>query len=318
MENKLIITIVNLSALSTVLGSFYQDEVNFEPKDVIPILATATLLQLQGLIDQCTEVMTETTNVKTVVSYYDAAVSYGVSAVKNVAKRWLEVNLLSHTYYNSSLLKCISAELMTEIISSPGLVAMQTEFCIYMMLRVWLYVQLNEDADVTKLEDYYRNHDWREPLLKTARGKPYVMPFKALRLKYLVAHDKDVQILNKDMIIPPDWLNPAFREQWLHLLRIDANKDCGPKHMSEEDFARECFRCGRCVDHPAEHIWRWTAFQYGLDLVVCLDSHILKIRRNHRVDYERIEANHGKHNIIIKLVLPKRFVFQFINSQVHG
>lgn len=120
-----------------MLGSFYQDEISLEPKDVIPILATATLFQLQGLIDQCTEIMAETTNLKTVVPYHNAAVSYGVPKVKNACKRWLEVNLMGHGWNHPAFLKEISPELMAELVASPDLVAMQTEFCIYMMLRLW-------------------------------------------------------------------------------------------------------------------------------------------------------------------------------------
>lgn len=125
------------TALSIVLGSFYQDEVSIEPKNVISILATSTLFQLQGLIDQCTEIMIETTNIKTVVPYYNAAVSYGVPTVKTAAKRWLEVNLLGYGSRYPGFLKEITPELMVELIKSPELVAIQTEFCIYMMLRVW-------------------------------------------------------------------------------------------------------------------------------------------------------------------------------------
>lgn len=70
--------------------------------------------------------------------------------------------------------------------------------------------------------------------------------------------------------------------------------------MSNEEFAKECFRCGRCIDKPGEHIWRWTAFHFGLDLVVYLDTTSLRIRRNFRMDVDHITANHSKRNIIIK------------------
>lgn len=104
---------------------------------MISTLATATLFQLQSLIDQCTEIMSETTNNKTVVSYYNAAISYGVPKVKNSCKRWLEVNLMPYGWHHPAFLKEISPDLMVELVDSPNLVVMQTEFCIYMMLRVW-------------------------------------------------------------------------------------------------------------------------------------------------------------------------------------
>ncbi|KAK0182164.1 hypothetical protein PV327_000327 [Microctonus hyperodae] len=307
--NEKIITVeiadpkITLDSLSTVLGSFYQDEVSLEPKDVISILATSTLFQLQGLIDQCTEIMVETTNIKTVVPYYNAAVSYGVPAVKVAAKRWLEVNLLGYGWKYPTFLKEINPELMTELIESPDLVAMQTEFCIYMMLREWLFIHLQNSEETTDISEYFKKHSWVEPLLNTMKDKKYVAPFRALRMKHLLLHDQDVKIIHSDNLIPSEWLHDAYKEQWLHLLRIDANKDRGPEQMTNEEFAKECFRCGRCIDQPGEHIWRWTAFHFGLDLVVYLDTTSLRIRRNFRIDVDHITANHSKRSIIVKVCL---------------
>lgn len=70
--------------------------------------------------------------------------------------------------------------------------------------------------------------------------------------------------------------------------------------MSETDFSKECFRCGRCVEKPGEHIWRWTAFLFGLDLVVSLDATTLRIRRNYKLDTDHITINQRKRNIIIR------------------
>lgn len=87
--------------------------------------------------------MVETTNIETVVSYYNAAISYGVPTVKAAAKRWLEVNLLGYGWLHLSFLKEITPDLMAELISSPDLVVMQTESCIYIMLRAWYVSKLH-------------------------------------------------------------------------------------------------------------------------------------------------------------------------------
>ena len=52
-----------------VLGSLYQDELVVEPAEVVPLLATATLLQLDGVIDQCVAIMEETVNAQVCSSY---------------------------------------------------------------------------------------------------------------------------------------------------------------------------------------------------------------------------------------------------------
>ncbi|EGI68012.1 PREDICTED: protein germ cell-less [Acromyrmex echinatior] len=295
---------ITINSLSVVLGSLYQDEVSLEPKEVVSILATSTLFQLQGLIDECVDIMIETTNSETVVSYYNAAVSYGVPTVKAAAKRWLEVNLLGYGWRHPSFLKEISPDLMTELVTSPDLVVLQTEFCIYMMLRLWLFAHIHDyEHETLKIDEFFKNHKWTEPFLTTEEGKEYAAPFKALRMKYLLLHEQDDKILYSDNLIPPDWLHSAYREQWLHLLRVDGNKDRGPVQMTEEEFSKECYRCGRCVEKPGEHIWRWKAFHYGLDLLMTLDTTSLRIERNHRIDCEHIKANHKEHKILIKVCL---------------
>lgn len=294
---------ITINSLSVVLGSLYQDEVSLEPKEVVSILATSTLFQLQGLIDECVDIMIETTNSETVVSYYNAAVSYGVPTVKAAAKRWLEVNLLGYGWRHPSFLKEITPDVMTELVASPDLVVLQTEFCIYMMLRLWLFAHIHDYEETLKVDDYFKNHKWTEPFLMTEEGKKYAAPFKALRMKYLLLHEQDDKILYSDNLIPPDWLHSAYREQWLHLLRVDGNKDRGPMRMTEEEFSKECFRCGRCVEKPGEHVWRWKAFHYGLDLLMTLDTTSLRIERNHRIDCDHIKANHKEHKILIKVCL---------------
>lgn len=47
-----------------VFGSLYNSDIALNPLDIVPILATATMFQLDGLIEQCTEVMMETINPK--------------------------------------------------------------------------------------------------------------------------------------------------------------------------------------------------------------------------------------------------------------
>lgn len=45
-----------------MFGSLYLDEVTLDPRDIISTLATATLFQLDGLIERCAEVMNESMN----------------------------------------------------------------------------------------------------------------------------------------------------------------------------------------------------------------------------------------------------------------
>ena len=87
--------VITLDALHVTLGSLYQDEIAVEPSDVIPVLATASLFTLEGLISQCLVIMDETVNVQTVVKYWEASMQYGCLEMARTCHDWLAVNLLS-------------------------------------------------------------------------------------------------------------------------------------------------------------------------------------------------------------------------------
>lgn len=138
------------AALEAVFGSLYIDEVTIDPKTVVSVLATATLFQLDGLIDRCAEVMTETVNAESTISYYEAACQYGVQSVKQSTFKWLEVNLLSYYSKHSKWLSHISTDLMAELVNSADLFVVQTEFSLYMLLRFWLFLKLHPNYEITE------------------------------------------------------------------------------------------------------------------------------------------------------------------------
>jgi len=90
-----------------------------------------------------------------------------------------------------------------------------------------LFTHIHSYEEILKIDEYYKNHKWTESFLTTEEGQEYAAPFKALRIKYLLLHEQDNKILYNDNLMPPDWLHNAYREQWLYLLRINANKDRG-------------------------------------------------------------------------------------------
>lgn len=125
----------------------YSDEIEIDAKGVISVLATATLFHLDGIIDKCAEVMIESINADTAINYYEAACQYGCQNVKKSAFAWLETNLLCIYTKYPNLLRQISIELMTALVSSPDLYVMQTEFSLYTLLRSWIYLRLHPNYD---------------------------------------------------------------------------------------------------------------------------------------------------------------------------
>lgn len=300
---------INLDSLYTVLGSLYLDEITLEPIEVVPTLATATLFQLEGIIDQCAEIMTETVNAETAVKYYEAACEYGVQKVKEVAFKWLLVNLLSHFQDQSKRLHEISIDLMQKLVSSSDLFVMQTEFSIYVLLRYWMFLHLHPEWESSSRESlleaqqYFQNRKDEEPFLASREGKRFAGPFRALRFQHLVNHHLDIDMLKSDRIVPQDWLAPSVSQQWYHMLRVDQGLDRGPKSIENDEFCRDCVRCGRTLVNAGEHVWRWTGFNMGLDLIWSCSTRTLRVKRNHRTEHEVMLSLQSRRHIMCRVTL---------------
>ncbi|GFR01035.1 germ cell-less protein-like 1, partial [Trichonephila clavata] len=241
---------ITTEALHKVFGSLYQDEIQILPLEAVSILASATLLQLDDLILQSIEVMKESINIDTVLLYYEAAELYGLADIKNNALDWLYKNMDSISK-SAVHLQQISCDLMAELISSHKLVVVQTEYTLYSLLRSWVFLKENF---------IYRNAD---SFLDAAD-----LYFKSTK----AAH----HFYN---IIPIEWFMPIFKMQWYRMLRVDQGADKGPKQVSEEDFNRDCLRCGRVLQADVQHSWRWTGFNFGFDIVITYKDGCFKLRR---------------------------------------
>lgn len=121
------------------LGSLYEGEVNLTSSKVVSIVASAKLLALQELVDQCTKMMIETIDETTVINYLKASLLYDLGDVKRTTEQWLHLNIVyaSEIKQDFSFLQDISAEHMKAILSSPNLFIWSDEFCLYKMLRKW-------------------------------------------------------------------------------------------------------------------------------------------------------------------------------------
>uniref|UniRef100_W8BY25 Protein germ cell-less n=1 Tax=Ceratitis capitata TaxID=7213 RepID=W8BY25_CERCA len=333
---------ITLEALDAVFGSMYSDEIEIDPKAVISVLATATLFHLDGIIDKCAEVMIESINAETAINYYEAACQYGSVNVKKAAMVWLETNLLCIYPKEERLLRQISVELMTELITSPDLYVMQTEFSLYTLLRTWIYLRLhplydpsnpsattssttNDDdrdkvtsgnsnaGDGASLADliqaYFSNRSEKRSFLATLEGQQFVPAFQALRTQYLTNHHTDLKIVLNDNIIPKDWLHSHVLTHWNSILKVDHLPEEGPQNLDPDVFYKNCMRCGRILLEPGYQKWRWTGFNFGLDLVLVADSRLLSIRRHHRNEHERLLSLQTKRQFMIRTSVTS------INSQ---
>lgn len=134
----------------------------------------------------------------------------------------------------------LNADLLTELIDSPDLVVMQTEFALYALLKVWMYLkihQANEDRKnetninaseiVSQASSYFSSLKSKTPFLHTLIGQRFLKPFLKLRMQHLINHPVDIKLILEDNIIPKDWLYIPFMAQWNSLIKIDNCLDSG-------------------------------------------------------------------------------------------
>ncbi|XP_017112987.1 protein germ cell-less-like [Drosophila elegans] len=291
---------VTVECLDAVLASLYCHEIEILPEDVISYLATGTLLHLDDIIDKCATLMVENLSVTTVIEYYEAASQYGLMPTRMSTIQWLEINLL--ITYNvmtsgqaiSDFLKPIPIELMCELTGSPDLYVIEAEFTLYRLLRDWMFLRLQPDdnadhqlplpqsnEDLQRASSaYFRNRDEMVSFLATPMGQPYVGVFQKLRTQYLTNSYRNLKAIYDDNIIPREWVDRHISNHWHSLLRIDegSSKDRA-QHLDEEQFLDNCMRYGVILLELCAQRWRWVDFNYGMDLVMAIDSSLLKVRR---------------------------------------
>ncbi|XP_016988519.1 protein germ cell-less-like [Drosophila rhopaloa] len=324
---------ITVASLDAVFGSMYSDEIEIESADVISVLATATLFHLDGIIDKCAELMVDNISPETANQYYDAACQYGVVGVKKSTFQCLQINLLSIYGKQPNLLRHISIELMSDLTASPDLYVIQTEISLYTLLRSWMFLRLHPDYDpedpiqqteAVKMQErlvqagvethtpigdvvqwtYFTSRLEERSFLATPEGQPYVRVFQKLRTQYLTNHYMDLKIIHNDNIIPKEWLYRHIHNHWDALLRIDhGQEDYSPQQIDNEQFLESCMRCGRMLLEPGYQNWRWTGFNYGLDLILIMDSRRLNIRRRHQHEHERVLSLQTKRKLMVRITV---------------
>lgn len=297
---------VTPEALKTVFGSFYLDEITLEPNDIIGVIAAATLFQMEGLIEQCSDMMIENVCPLTAVNYYHAACRYGLTKVKNAAIEWFLVNLTDYYSKNKKRLKEIDFDLMTAIITHPKLRVVPTEITLYQLLKTWIFMKLNptwshsEDCSIA-VDKFFRNREGDKVFLMNKEGEQYVHLFKCLRLTHLLLHVQDLNAITADKIIPESWILEACKRQWISLLHVTFEMDRGPTVIDEEYFNKECLRFGRVVYDSENRSWRWNWLLHGIDLIWSIMDNNIIIKRKRMLTVTTTSTQSLPHNMLTKV-----------------
>lgn len=222
-------------------------------------------------------------------------------------------NLLSFYTKHWRWLRQINVDLMHALISHADLFVMQTEFSIYILLRFWMFYNLNPDFERFEKDGeghlknpihFFSQREGEVPFLETCQGRNFRKTFLALRINHLLSHHRDVEVLLKDNILPKSWFFAPLLQQWSSMLSIDESLDRGPTDdFPENVFYSGCLRCGRTLQEEGFQKWRWTGFNFGLDLVLITDTRMLSIKRHHRTEHEKLLSMQVKRNFLIRVTV---------------
>lgn len=177
---------------------------------------------------------------QTAIKYYETGVNYGALNVKKNAFDWLLTNLLTFYAKHYKWLPSLSVDLLCDLIDSSDLVVMQTEFALYVLLKVWMYMKIHMTSGLdsnqselkcseimNRLPAFFGHRKGRTAFLHTPIGKQYMRPFSKLRLQHLINHPVDIKTILEDNIIPQEWLYLPSLNQWNSLIKIDNGIDSG-------------------------------------------------------------------------------------------
>uniref|UniRef100_A0A8C9NQE2 BTB domain-containing protein n=1 Tax=Serinus canaria TaxID=9135 RepID=A0A8C9NQE2_SERCA len=265
---------IDVEALQVAFGSLYRDDVLINPSRVMALLAAACMLQLDGLIQQCGETMKETITAQTVCGYYNSAGTYGLDSVKKKCLEWLLNNLMTHQ--SVGLFKELSINLMKQLISSSNLFVLQVEMDVYTALKkvpAW-------GSYLMEQQNFYRNFGGDVAFLESAQGSAFVPVFAHLRLQYIISDLASARIVERDALLPSEWLSSVYKQQWFAMLRAEQDNDIGPQEINKEELEGNSMRCGRKLAKDGDYCWRWTGFNFGLDLLVTYTNRYIIFKRN--------------------------------------
>ncbi|XP_059942375.1 germ cell-less protein-like 1 [Mesoplodon densirostris] len=266
---------IDREALHEALGSLYRGSILIPPGRVIAILATASMLQLDELIQRCGQVMKETVSAQTVCSYYYSAESYGLQTIRTMCVQWLLDNMM--TLCSEGLLREVSLDLMKEVVASSRLFVMGVEMNVYIMLKMWMFLQLQPTWRGPRSALLPDTNSWfarsrrdleGTPFLETEQGRAFMPVFQQLRLAYIMCDPMSAHVIQQDALIPPSWLCRLYSEHCLGPLRAEQTRIVWPMGVYVSDPQGRSMRCGSQLHRDELCSWRWEGFKFFWDLVL--------------------------------------------------
>ncbi|KAH0504022.1 Germ cell-less protein-like 1 [Microtus ochrogaster] len=180
---------------------------------------------------------------------------------------------------------------------------------IYTTLKEWLFLCLNPSWKGPVKEILVNANRWLSKhmervdsisFLESEEGLIYQRVFKKLRFQHIICDVGDTATLERDRLIPLEWLAPIYKRQWLALLQEQEHMEIGPRIISEE-LEDCCMRCGTMIRRDGKYSWKWSDVRFSFPITVTFTNRHI-IFRESRQQYDECWLKHVRH-IVFKITL---------------
>ncbi|XP_074973592.1 germ cell-less protein-like 1 [Phalacrocorax aristotelis] len=154
----------------------------------------------------------------------------------------------------------------------------------------WMFLQLVPTWNgslkqlLTEADAWFarRRRDFEDDVafLESEQGNAFLLVFTHLRLQYIISDLASDRIIERDSLMPSEWLSSVYKQQWLAVLRAEQGNDIGPQEINKEELEGNSMRCGRKLAEGGHYCWRWTGFNFGFDLLVTYTNGYIIFKRN--------------------------------------
>ena len=275
--------LITSEALHLAFQSMYRNDILVDPATVTSLLAVASLLSFEELIEQCGNVMTTSLDVDTVCLYYETSIIYGANDVPERCIEYLQKALMPNK--TVKLMKDVTPQLMMNLIKSNHLLVISSEISVYVMLKMWMFLRLNPNYEgniqalssdsETFIKSSLANSD--QSFLEGPIGVPFMQVFSLLRIEYIVMEYNSTQMLETERILPKHLIQQHCLAHWMNMLKLDNGKDIGPVDSDVAIFENRSMRCGRRLDSGVAALGH---FSYGKKWALSYSQRRISLKRS--------------------------------------
>ncbi|VIO85954.1 BTB/POZ domain containing protein [Brugia malayi] len=269
---------VTVEGFNMVLESLYHNEIELDLENVASLVASASMLSLDSVMERCAELCAESLTDERVLEFYALAEQYGLLDLFEKCFQYLKNNFwrLSN---KPEILHTVSHVTMVKLMAASDLLVVEGELDLYETIKKWIFLQavpdvMDNNKMRTEMEKYYSSLTDRD---RDALCRTFADITCNIRVGHIVSSVKTINDLRKDPLVPNEIIDQVLADNWFLLLCNEEMKE--QIEIRDEDFHLNAHRLGRVLDSIPK-CWRWSGFNFGVDLLLNYNDGVITLKRN--------------------------------------